>query len=80
MWPYRDVMTPMPHLDPTAAAWELAWRRERLMAGARPRRRAVARPALRQRVGLAVVHIGLVVAGRLTVTGVTEPRGAVTRP
>jgi hypothetical protein len=52
-----------------ANTYEVARRRELLMAAAKPRRNVI---TLRQRVGLKLVRLGLVVAGRLTVSAVTD--------
>jgi hypothetical protein len=49
--------------------YDVDWRRERLLAGARPRKHTV---PLRQRAGLKLVQLGLAVAGRLTVSSVLE--------
>jgi hypothetical protein len=54
---------------------EVAWRRQRLSAGARPRRngRGHGGVSLRQRLGLAVVQVGLTVAGGLIVGPIETP-------
>jgi hypothetical protein len=46
---------------------EVAWRRERLLAGARPRKSGI---TIRQRAGLRLVQMGFVVAGQMTVSNV----------
>jgi hypothetical protein len=49
--------------------YDVQWRRECLMAGARPRKPTA---PLRQRAGLRLVQLGLAVAGRLTVNSVLD--------
>jgi hypothetical protein len=46
---------------------EVAWRRERLLAAARPRKHRI---AIRQRAGLRLVQMGFAVAGPMTVSTV----------
>jgi hypothetical protein len=51
-------------------SYEVGWRRERLLAGARPRKTGM---TIRQRAGLRLVQIGLAIAGRVTVNTVVGP-------